>query len=145
MYRLTKVLMFLVETLVKEVGLIYFQQAVVRVSRDKSSSHVQELVQQVAKYPCSLKCFLGFRGFLLCLAWKKNVIFLHSLCGILGCSGVDTPIVPVIHCCTWAGACFMASRGEMRERQMHLAAVRKQNLLGGWLAQQGKKLPYYEG
>lgn len=39
----------------------------------------------------------------------------------------------------------MASCGEMRERQMHLAAVRKQNLLGGWLAQQGKKIPYYEG
>lgn len=32
----------------------------------------------------------------------------------------------------------MASRGEMRERQMHLAAVRKQKLLGGWPAQQGK-------
>lgn len=60
MYRLAKVLMFLVETFVKEVGLIYFQQAVVRVSGDKSSSHAQELLQQVAKYPCSLKCFLGF-------------------------------------------------------------------------------------
>jgi len=56
--------MFFVETLVKKVGLIYFQQAVVRVSWDKSSSRAQELVQQVAKNSLVLlSVFLASKAF----------------------------------------------------------------------------------